>query len=123
MRVIERKHYDLLLSYDPCDIFTHYNVDEMHGLNFEDCLEFNNTTKSAYFAGWCNYIPNSDRHYVFINLSRCNTDIETFGLIMHELMHMSFDLHTDEEELITWAENESYEVYNIITNDHRRKNH
>jgi hypothetical protein len=23
-------------------------------------------------------------------------------------------LHTDEEELITWAENESYEIYNII---------
>jgi hypothetical protein len=40
---------------------------------------------------------------------------------MHELMHMSFDLHTDEEELITWAEIESYEIYNIITNDNRGK--
>ena len=121
MKVIERQHYDLLLSHNPCEIFTYYNVTEMHGLNFKDCLEFNNTTKSAYFAGWCNIIPASKRNYVFINLSRCNTDIETFGLIMHELMHMSFDLHTDEEELITWAENESYEIYNIITNDHRRK--
>jgi len=123
MIVIKRKHYHLLLSYDPCEIFKHYNVVNMHGLNFEDCLDFNNTTKSAYIAGWCNIIPNTKRNYVFINLSRCNTDIETFGLIMHELMHMSFDLHTDEEELITWAENESYKVYNIITNDYRRKNH
>jgi len=121
MKVIERQHYDLLLSHNPCEIFTYYNVTEMHGLNFKDCMEFNNTTKSAYFAGWCNIIPASKRNYVFINLSRCNTDIETFGLIMHELMHMSFDLHTDEEELITWAENESYEIYYIITNDHRRK--
>jgi hypothetical protein len=122
MIVIERKNYDLLLSYDPCDIFTHYDIAEMHGLNLIDCINYNNTNQSAYFAGWCNLIPNSDRNYVFINLSRCNTDIETFGLIMHELMHMSFDLHTDEEELITWAENESYKIYNIITNDHRRKN-
>ena len=123
MKVITMDKYDLLLSHDPCEIFKHYNVDEMHGLNFQDCNNYNNTTQSAYFAGWCNIIPNSDRNYVFINLSRCNTDIETFGLIMHELMHMSFDLHTDEQELITWAENESYEIYNIITNDHRRKNH
>jgi hypothetical protein len=34
---------------------------------------------------------------------------------MHELMHMSFELHTDEEELITWAEKESYQVFEIIT--------
>jgi hypothetical protein len=122
MIVIERKNYDLLLSYNPCEIFKHYNVDEMHGLNFADCNDYHNTIQSAYFAGWCNYIPNSDRHYIFINLSRCNSDIETFGLVMHELMHLSFDMHTDEEELITWAENESYEIYNIITNDHRRKN-
>jgi hypothetical protein len=113
--VVDREKYDLLLSYDPCDIFNYYNVDEMHGLNLHDCVNHNNTNQSAYIAGWCNLIPNSDRHYVFINLSRCNTDIETFGLIMHELMHLSFDLHTDEEELITWAEKESYQVFEIIT--------
>lgn len=113
--IVDRGRYDLLLSYDPCDIFNYYNVDEMHGLNLHDCMASDNTNQSAYFAGWCNLIPNSNRNYVFINLSRCNTDIETFGLIMHELMHMSFDLHTDEEELITWAENESYQVFEIIT--------
>jgi hypothetical protein len=88
----------------------------MHGLNLKDCNNHNNTQKSSYIAGWCNIIPNSDRHYVFINLSRCNTEIETFGLVMHELMHLSFDLHTDEEELITWAENESYQVFELIKN-------
>ena len=118
MKVITRDKYDLLLSYDPCEIFKHYNVEEMHGLNFEDCINYNNTNQSAYFAGWCNIIPNLKRNYVFINLSRCNTPIETFGLIMHELMHMSFDLHTDEVELITWAENESLEVFKIIKHEH-----
>jgi hypothetical protein len=112
--------YTLLLSYNPCDIFTHYNVTEMHGLNLADCEKHNNTTESAYIAGWCNIIPNSDEHYVFINLSRCNTDIETIGLIMHELMHMSFDIHnydiSKEEEIITWAENESYKVFEIVNN-------
>ena len=116
MKILSRSNYDLLLSYSPCDIFTHYNVTEMHGLNLYDCVNHNNNTQQAYIAGWCNFIPNSERHYIFINLSRCNTDIETFGLIMHELMHLSFDFHTDEEELITWAENESYEVFELIKN-------
>ena len=118
MKRIIRDEYDLLLSYNPCDIFTYYNVNEMHGLNLKDCKSYNNTTKDAYFAGWCNHIPNSDRHFVFINLSRCNTKIETFGLIMHELMHQSFALHKydmdKEEEIITWAEMESYKIYKII---------
>jgi len=117
MKIVSRINYDLLFSYNPCEIFTHYNVTEMHGLNLKDCINYNNTNQSAYFAGWCNYIPNSERHYVFINLSRCNNDIETFGLIMHELMHLSFDMHTDEEQLITWAEEESYEVFELIKNN------
>ena len=116
MKIVSRSNYDLLLSYNPCDIFTHYNEAEMHGLNLQDCMKHNNTQQSSYIAGWCNLIPNSDSHYVFINLSRCNSEIETFGLVMHELMHLSFDLHTDEEELITWAENESYEVFELIKN-------
>jgi len=123
MTVINFTLYTLILSYNPCDIFTHYNVVEMHGLNLVDCEKHNNTKDSAYIAGLCNYVPKVDKDYkdgdpkfVFINLSRCNTDIETFGLIMHELMHMSFDLHTDEEELITWAELESHKVFEIVNN-------
>ena len=41
-----------------------------------------------------------------------------FGLIMHELMHQSFALHkydvNKEEEIITWAEEESYELFKLI---------
>jgi hypothetical protein len=41
------------------------------------------------------------------------------GLIMHEMMHHSLWRHgylveNREEDIITWAEEESYEVYKII---------
>ena len=120
MIIVKFTFYTLMLSYNPCEIFKHLNVTEMHGLNFTDCERHDNTPQSAYIAGWCNTIPNSNEHFVFINLSRCNSDIETFGLIMHEMMHMSFDIHNDdiskEEEIITWAETESYKVFEIVNN-------
>ena len=118
MITIIRGGYILLLSYNPCEIFDYYKVDEMHGLNVIDCNAHENTTESAYFAGWCNFIPNTTNKFVFINLSRCTDDIHTFGLIMHELMHQSFDKFDEdiemEEEIITWAEEEAYEVYEIV---------
>jgi hypothetical protein len=97
----------------------------MHGLNAKDCAAHENTTKSAYIAGWSNFVPkesgeytDDDPRFVFINLSRCTDDVNTFGLIMHELMHHSFFLHDynmdREEEIITWAEEESYEVFNLV---------
>ena len=125
MITIIRDEYVLLLGYCPCDIFTYYSVEELHGLNVIDCIEHENTTESAYIAGLCNFIPkesgeynNDDPRFVFINLSRCTDDLHTFGLIMHEMMHMSFALHSHdvnkEEEIITWAELEAHEVFKII---------
>jgi hypothetical protein len=125
MITIFRGSYMLLLSYNPCDVFDYFNVAEMHGLNAKDCAAHENTTKSAYIAGWSNFVPkesgeytDDDPRFVFINLSRCTDDVNTFGLIMHELMHHSFFLHDynmdREEEIITWAEEESYEVFNLV---------
>ena len=43
MVTIIRGSYILLLSYNPCDVFTHFGVTEMHGLNITDCsLHTNN---------------------------------------------------------------------------------
>ena len=131
MITIIRGVYILLLSYNPCDVFTYYNVEEMHGLNMIDCIEHENTTESAYIAGLCNFIPkesgeynNDDPRFVFNNLSRCTDDLHTFGLIMHEMMHMSFALHNydvnKEEEITTWAELEAHEVFKIIKLKQRR---
>jgi hypothetical protein len=114
MKAIPRDSYLLLISHNPCDIFDYFNVDEMHGLNKVDCERHINNTEQSYIAGWCNLIPGSDRYFIFINLSRCNTDVETFGHLMHELMHRSFDLHEDEETIITWAEMEAHRVYELI---------
>ena len=96
MITLEFEIYTLLLSYNPCDIFKHYGVIKMHGLDLVDCEFYNNTSQDAYISGLYNFAPNSDDKFVFINLNRCNNDIETFGLIMHELMHLSFDIHDDD---------------------------
>jgi hypothetical protein len=126
MNKIDRGTYTLLLSQNPCEVFTYFDVDEMHGLNALDCANHKNTIEDAYMSGLCNFIPkesgeytDDDARFVFINLSRCTDSVSTFGSIMHELMHQSFALHkydvNKEEEIITWAENESHEVYKIIT--------
>ena len=125
MITIVRGAYLLMLSYNPCDVFTYFNVEQMHGLNITDCNAHANTTESAYIAGWSNFIPkesgeytDNDPRFVFINLSRCTDSVSTFGLIMHELMHQSFALHKynvdQEEDIITWAEEEAYEVFKIV---------
>jgi hypothetical protein len=124
MITIIRGSYILLLSYYPCDIFDYYAVEEMHGLTKQECQAHANTADSAYIAGWSNYIPkesgqyeDKDPQFVFINLSRCTDPVKTTGLIMHEMMHQSMWLHDynlEEESIITWAEEETYAVYDII---------
>ena len=126
MVTVFRNGYILLLSYNPCDIFDYFNVSSMHGLNFLDCEKHSNTKDSTYIAGWSNFVPkvsgeyiSNDDRFVFINLSRCTDTVKTMGLIMHEMMHHSLWMHgylveNKEEDIITWAEEESYEVYKII---------
>ena len=117
---IFKPSYLLILSKNPCDLFTCFGVDELHGLTFEECQTYNNTNHDSYINGMSNLIPNTENRFIFINLSRCNNDIETMGIVMHEMIHHSLWLHNydmgKEEEMITWAENESYEVIKTIKN-------
>lgn len=108
---IQREGYLLILSDNPVDLFNHFGVDKMHGLFIDDC---------QHIEGLCNYIPKennklTDPYFVFINTSKHKDSIKIFGLIMHEMMHMSFKKYLwdvlKEEEIITWAEEESYYVY------------
>jgi len=123
--VINRNTYELLLSNCPCEIFEYYKVASMHGLNKEDCLKHLNNENQAYIWGWSNYIPREDnkysygcRRYVFINLTRCKKDYDTYGGLFHEMMHNYlefFNYNMDyEEEIITYAEHETKEVFEII---------
>ena len=118
MKIFTFTVYTLILSHNPCDVFEFYNVTEMHGLNLADCENYNNTTEDAYIAGLSNVSPIDGKQFVFINLSRCTDDAKTFGLVMHEMMHLSLDLHgnnlSQEEEIITWAELESYKVFELV---------
>jgi hypothetical protein len=119
------KEFILLLSYNPCDIFKYYKVDEMHGLDLMNCVHHINNKNEAYIAGWCNYVPKTEEYkpgdpvFVFINLSRCTDDVHTTGLVFHEMMHCAGHVFKNnwldcEEEMITWAEQQTYEVLNLI---------
>ena len=125
MQAFDFGHYTLLMSHDPCDLFRYYNVSEMHGLSLEECEKHPNTADDSYIAGLSNFVPKASGHYndsddrfVYINLTRCADQVQTITLIMHELMHHSFWLHnydlSKEEEIISWAENETHIVHNII---------
>ena len=106
--------YILLLSRDPCELFRHFDTKYLHGLNCKDCEEYKNTSEDSYIAGMCNIDPHTGERYIFINLSRCTDDIHTMGLVMHETMHLAFKLFDDEEDLITFAENEAFQIIKII---------
>lgn len=127
MIVINRCSYTLLLSKNPCEIFDYYKVKHMHGLNKCDCNLHLNNNKQAYIAGWSNFIPLSNKRFIFINLARCVNTIDTVTLINHETIHHSlwlhnYDVENKEEEIITWAENETKEIIKIIYKHIRMKN-
>jgi len=127
--VIERdmSNYKLLMSYKPCDIFRYFKVQDMHGLSFLKCIVHKNNNQQAYVAGLTNYIPKKDNKYehgdpffVFINLSRCTDDMSTCVLVNHELLHRAFELYNwdinKEEEIISWASDETPLVTEIVLN-------
>lgn len=112
--------YTLICSYDPADIFRYYGVKQMHGLSLDECVMYNNTVHDAYIAGLCNVNPhNRDEFFVFINLSRCSTIVDTVVLLFHEFTHLAsnifnYDWIEREEEMITFAETETLRNYKII---------
>lgn len=124
---IKRDNYTLLLGKNPCELFEHYGVDAMHGLDYKECLLYPNTKDDAYIWGLANYVPKDDKDYkfgdarfVFINLQRCADDYDTYGGVFHELMHHSLEMHNYnvdlEEEIISWAEQETKQVFKLVAN-------
>jgi hypothetical protein len=117
------KNYTLLLSKNPCDIFTYFDVEDLHGLNYKKCLSHKNTKESAYISGLMNVIPETKKLFLFLNINRLGKGKEKMGLIMHETMHLSLEIHKHdvekkEEEIITWAENEAYKIYDILEKEY-----
>ena len=119
MRFYDFEYYQLILSDKPCDIFTYFGVDDLHGLTLKDCKAYNNTKEDAYIAGLFNFIPNTDKMFIFLNTSRMNNCKEKMALIFHEAMHLSLEMHNHdvnekEEEIISWAEAEAIKIFDLI---------
>ena len=119
MRFYDFEYYQLILSDKPCDIFNHFGVEELHGLSLQDCKAYNNTNEDAYIAGLCNFIPDADKMFIFLNTSRMNNCKEKMALIFHEAMHLSLEMHNHdvnekEEEIISWAEAEANKIFDLI---------
>ena len=110
MKVVERHGYKLLLGNNPSEVFKFFGVNEMHGLSLKDSQSYPTTKDDAYIAGLCNFIPNTDERFVYLNTSRWS-----YGLVFHEMMHQSFFKHdydiNKEESIITWAEVEANDIY------------
>jgi hypothetical protein len=123
MVIYPRNGYTLFLSDDPSELFRYFDVDEMFGLNIHDCLAHENTKYSSYIAGLCNLSPINHEPFVFINLKRCWREKETATLVFHEMLHLSKDINgsllddVNEEQVISWAEEETMEVIKIIEDD------
>ena len=113
--IVQRDGYTLLIGDNPSSLFTYFGVTEMHGLNLADCESYPSTKDNAYIAGLCNFIPHTNERFVYLNTSRWS-----YGLVFHEIMHQSLYKHEYnlelEEEIITWAENESNYIYDTFNN-------
>jgi hypothetical protein len=128
MKQYDMGKYVLLVGKDATEIFDHYSVDKMHGLNLKDAQaeEIDKTTgNGVYIYGWTNYDPADKKltakapykPFLFINLGAFkNYSItEKATAVMHETMHMAILLNnwkiTDkEEEVIGYAEEQANKI-------------
>jgi len=118
-------NYVFLMSDKSVHLFDYYKVDNLHGLNKQNCIEYKETKDDAYIAGMANTAPDKTKPYVFINSSRLVGDYRDTTLVMHEMMHMSLLLHkwdmNKEEDIVTWAEQETnWIMKNYILNVHQQ---
>lgn len=128
------KHYDmgdyvLILGSNATDIFKHYNVSQMHGLNILDAqAEEVDKTKGngVYIYGWTNYDPADKKltakaphkPFLFLNMGtfkKIKNGYEQSTAVMHETMHMqillnNWNIKDKEEEVIGKAEDEANKI-------------
>jgi hypothetical protein len=128
------RHYDmgdyiLVIGNDATDIFKHYNVSQMHGLNILDAqAEEVDKTKGngIYIYGLTNYDPADKKltakapykPFLFLNMGtfkKIKNGYEQATAIMHETMHMvillnNWNIKNKEEEAIGRAEEEANKV-------------
>jgi hypothetical protein len=115
MKVQQYREFLFLLGEESIDIFDYFGVDNLHGLTRTECLKVEDTDRSAYIAGLCNYIPNKENKYdkdsplfIFINEARLRGSYMDITLVNHEAMHLAMAIFNwnmeKEEEMISFAE-------------------
>ena len=122
-----RMDLTLLVGTSALALFDYFDVDELHGLTRQGCIE-RIAQGGTYFDGFQNLYPDPkekrkylwDKHYLFINSSAFTKNMsENFGLIFHESTHYQFAKHWNnlqekEEEIITDAEILALDIIKII---------
>lgn len=125
MIILEKEYnnFTFLIGERSIDIFNHFGVSHMHGLNRFDAEKYEDTKEDAYICGLCNFHPRdlqlkrpSDKKpFVFMNSIRFQGDFTDLTSLMHEVSHLSFMLHDwdieKEEEIITLAEQITNDLY------------
>jgi hypothetical protein len=93
----------------------------MHGLSKQDAV-VRISEGGTYIDGLCNEHPTDPnaKPFIFLNLNSCDVPCyKLMALIMHETMHMSDHIYngcwdSDEENMITWAENTAIDIYEKV---------
>ena len=128
MKKFDMGKYILLVGNDATEIFDHYKVAEMHGLNRKDAQaeEVDKTTgNGVYIYGWTNYDPADKKltakaphkPFLFLNMGTFKkySTTEKATAVMHETMHMSillnnWNIKDKEEEAIGFAEEQANKI-------------
>jgi hypothetical protein len=121
MKTYNFNNWQLILGDRSRDIFDYFSVEELHGLTLEDCLRHPEPetpgTPGVYIWGLANESPIVDEPpFIFLNMHRMTSTYRDVTTIMHEAMHLSlllhdYDVDDYEEEIVTWAELTTNEIY------------
>jgi hypothetical protein len=115
--------WQLILGDCSCDIFRHFEIDEMHGLSLVECEDHPESTtpgtQGVYIWGWVNVSPiPGDLPFMFLNRFRMHGDFRDVSAIMHESVHLSLLLHdydlSLEEEIVTFAEEVTNKIFSTF---------
>jgi hypothetical protein len=111
----------LIVGSDATSLFDYFEVDSLHGLTRENCL---NRIKQGgtYIDGMCNEFPNGTNktYYLFLNQTAFTLNpAQNYSLVFHESTHYAFrkywsELQDKEEELITEAENVAIDICRFL---------
>jgi hypothetical protein len=89
MMTIDRGAYILMMSHDPCEIFTHLEKEEVQGMRYSDCRDCSDDDPT-YLLGMVAMHEEKGKPFVFLNLSKCENPVLGTCLIFYEMTKLAF---------------------------------